>query len=92
MIYLPIGISQNQIKNQVIVSLSFKAIAGPNVNTSISFRHIKTTLGMDILRCKTPEMVIKEIIMHLIVYNTLRQLMFESTNQAGVPQKTLAND
>ena len=30
------------------------------------FRDIKTTMGMDILRCKTPQMVRKEIRMHFI--------------------------
>jgi hypothetical protein len=35
------------------------------------FRDIKTTMGMDILRCKTPAMVSKEIVMHLIVYNCI---------------------
>ena len=29
------------------------------------FRDIKTTMGMDILRCKTPDMVRKEILMQL---------------------------
>lgn len=38
---------------------------------------------MDILRCKTPEMVRKEIVMHWIVYNGIRWLM----NQAAVKEK-----
>ena len=42
------------------------------------FRDIKTTMGMDILRCFTPSMVKKEILMHLIVYNCLRSLIFEA--------------
>ena len=39
------------------------------------FRDIKISLGMDILRCKTPDMVRKEIIMHAIAYNLIRALM-----------------
>ena len=42
------------------------------------FRDIKITLGMDVLRCKTPEMVRKEIIMHAIAYNLIRALMQEA--------------
>jgi len=34
-----------------------------------SFKHIKTTLGMDILRSKTPEMIRKEIYVYLLAYN-----------------------
>lgn len=44
----------------------------------LNFRDIKTTMDMDVLRCKTPEMIRKEIVMHLIVYNAIRQLMLES--------------
>jgi len=39
------------------------------------FRDIKTTLGLDVLRCQTPAMVRKEIVMHAIAYNLIRALM-----------------
>ncbi len=44
----------------------------------INLRHIKTTLGMDILSCQTPEMVRKEIYTYLLVYNLLRSVMYEA--------------
>jgi Transposase DDE domain len=39
---------------------------------------IKTVLQMDMLSCKTPAMVHKEIQMHLIAYNLIRALMCEA--------------
>ncbi len=39
------------------------------------FRDIKTTLGLDVLRCLTPEMVRKEIAMHTIAHNLIRAPM-----------------
>ena len=36
------------------------------------FLAIKTHMGMDMLRCKTPEMVQKEIAVHLLAYNIIR--------------------
>ena len=39
------------------------------------FRDIKTTLGLDVLRCRTPAMVRKEIVMHVLAYNLIRALM-----------------
>jgi len=39
------------------------------------FRDIKTTLGLDVLRCRTPAMVRKEIVMHALAYNLIRALM-----------------
>ena len=48
-------------------------------------RDIKTTLGMDILRCKTPEMIHKELTMYCIAYNLIRALMLEAASQHDVP-------
>jgi hypothetical protein len=44
------------------------------------FRDIKTSMGMEVLRCRTPEMVHKELEMVFIAYNVIRWLMA----QAGV--------
>jgi hypothetical protein len=44
-------------------------------NIELDFRSIKDVLKMDVLRCKTPEMVRKEIGMHLLAYNLIRGVM-----------------
>ncbi|MFK5947300.1 MAG: hypothetical protein QM500_00845, partial [Methylococcales bacterium] len=36
-------------------------------------RAIKTHMGMDTLRCKTPEMVEKEIAVHFLAYTTIQK-------------------
>jgi hypothetical protein len=36
------------------------------------FDDIKTTMGMDVLRTKSPAMVCRELVMHMIAYNLLR--------------------
>lgn len=41
----------------------------------VNIRSIKSTMQMDVLRCKTPEMVHKEIWTHLLAYNLLRTVM-----------------
>jgi len=56
----------------------------------INFRHIKTTLGMDVLSCKTPEMVEKEIWVYLLAYNIIRVLMAQAALQAGRLPNTLS--
>jgi hypothetical protein len=38
----------------------------------VDFRTIKTSMGMEMLRCKTAEMVKKEIAVHLLAYNLIR--------------------
>ena len=44
----------------------------------LDFRHIKTTLGMELLATKSPEMIRKEIHTYLIAYNLIRTLMWEA--------------
>jgi len=41
-------------------------------NIELDFRSIKCALKMDVLRCQSPEMVVKEIWMHLLAYNLIR--------------------
>jgi IS4 transposase len=54
------------------------------------FRDIKITLGMDVLRCQTPAMVRKEIVMHAIAYNLIRALMQQAAALYHVPIERLS--
>jgi IS4 transposase len=53
-------------------------------NAELFFRDIKTTMGMDVLRCKSPEMVGTEIVMHFIACNSIRMLMVEAAEEKGL--------
>lgn len=59
-------------------------------DVELFFRDIKTTMGMDILRCRTPAMVRKEILMHLIVYNSIRLLMLDAAKQVEVSPRRIS--
>ena len=52
-------------------------------NIELDFRSIKDVLQMDVLRCQTPEMVRKEIWMHLLAYNLIRGVMTEASEAHG---------
>jgi hypothetical protein len=53
-------------------------------HAEVDLRSIKITMQMDVLRCKTPDMVRKEIWMHLLAYNLIRTVMAEAAERAGV--------
>lgn len=53
-------------------------------HAELDFRSLKTSLQMDHLRCKTPEMVEKEIWTHLLAYNLIRQTMAEAARAEDV--------
>jgi hypothetical protein len=59
-------------------------------DVELFFRDIKTTMGMDILRCKSPGMVRKEILMHFIVYNCIRCLMVETVAGSDVKVRRIS--
>jgi putative transposase len=53
-------------------------------DAELHLRSIKVVLGMDVLRCKTPELVRKEIWMGLLGYNVIRALMVAATKACGL--------
>jgi hypothetical protein len=50
----------------------------------VDLRALKQTLQMDVLRCKTPGMVRKEVGTHLLAYNLVRGLMAQAAAGAGL--------
>ncbi len=48
-------------------------------SVELHFRQIKISLGMDVLRCLSPKMIHKELLMHMISYNIVRALMQEAS-------------
>ena len=54
------------------------------------FRDIKTTMGMEELRCKSPGMVHKELEMFFIAYNLIRCLMVQAGQVGDVPVQWLS--
>ena len=49
----------------------------------LNFDDLKTTMGMDELRCKTPEMVEKELLMYFIAYNAARWMICKAADMNG---------
>lgn len=56
----------------------------------LSIRDIKQTLGMDVLRGKTPEMLRREIWTHLLAYNLVRQVIAQSAREREVSPRGIS--
>jgi hypothetical protein len=56
----------------------------------VDLRSIKSTMQMDILRCKTPGMVHKEIWTHLLAYNLLRTIMAIAAHQNDIEPRQVS--
>ena len=51
----------------------------------VNFRHLKTTMGLEVLHCKTVAGVLKEMYMVAITYNLVRLVMLEASRRQQVP-------
>lgn len=56
----------------------------------IYLRHIKITVDMDVLRCKTPGMVDKELWMNAIAYNLVRAIMLDASTACAASLERLS--
>lgn len=71
-------------------ALELVRLYGKRWHVELDLKHLKTTLGMDILRGKSPQLVRKEIYVFLLAYNLLRSLMWSSGITCGVPPLRLS--
>jgi hypothetical protein len=59
-------------------------------NAELDLRSLKQTLQMDILRCRTPELVRKEIWTHILAYNLIRTVIAQAATKHGVQPRTIS--
>lgn len=59
-------------------------------HNELDLRAIKVTLQMDILRCKTPELVRKEIWTHILAYNLIRTIMAQAADTHQIPPRSIS--
>ena len=49
-----------------------------------NFAHLKTTMGLDLLKCKTVDGVLKELIVFALIYNLVRLVMIQAARRQQV--------
>lgn len=59
-------------------------------NAELDLRSLKTTMQMDVLRGKTPDIVRKEIWVHALAYNLIRTVMAQAAQRFGVLPRTIS--
>jgi len=59
-------------------------------NAELDLRSLKQTMQMDILRCKTPELVRKEIWTHVLAYNLIRTIIAQAAVKHNVEPRTIS--
>jgi hypothetical protein len=59
-------------------------------NIELDLRSIKIVMQMDVLRCKSPDMVEKEIWVHMLVYNVVRGFIVTAAAENGAAPRELS--
>jgi hypothetical protein len=59
-------------------------------NAELDLRSIKSTMQMDVLRCKTPDLVRKEVWTHVLAYNLIRTVMAQAATQYDIEPRTIS--
>jgi hypothetical protein len=59
-------------------------------NVELDLRSIKSVMGMDILSCKTPDMIEKEVWTYILTYNLIRQLICQAANKHKIEPRTIS--
>ncbi len=59
-------------------------------NAELDLRSLKQTMQMDILRCKTPELVRKEIWTHILAYNLIRTVIAQAASKHDVEPRSIS--
>jgi hypothetical protein len=95
-----IAVREFKVKGKIIVTtlIDGKTYSKHSLSTLYKRRweietnlgQIKTILGMNILSCKTPEMIAKEIWIYILAYNLIRLIMAQSAQMTGLQPTDLS--
>ena len=55
-----------------------------------NFGHVKTTMGMEVLKCKTMEGVLRELHVFALLYNLVRQVMLQAAQHQQLDVKQIS--
>ena len=73
-----------------VSKLELSALYARRWNVELDLRNLKTTMGMDVLNCQTPDMNEKQLWVHLLAYNVIRLIMAQAACNAGVDPRRLS--
>jgi hypothetical protein len=85
-----ITIATTLLDHRVYSKTSLAKLYRQRWQAELNLRSLKTVLQMDVLRCKTPEMVRKELWVHLLAYNLIRKVMAQAAHEFDVEPWTIS--
>ena len=59
-------------------------------HAELDLKSLKQTMQMDVLRCKTPELVRKELWTHILAYNLIRTILAQAAYKYDLPPRLIS--
>lgn len=59
-------------------------------NAELDLKSLKQTMQMDVLRCKTPELVRKELWTHILAYNLIRTILAQAATKHHLEPRSIS--
>lgn len=78
------------LDSQAVTASDLAELYRARWNCELDLRSLKQTMRMDILRCKTPELVRKEIWTHILAYNLIRTIIAQASAKHGFEPRTIS--
>jgi len=75
---------------EIYPAAAIRELYGERWNVELHFQQIKVSLAMDVLRCKSPELIEREVLLHRIAYNLIRCIMQRSGHLHHVPLERIS--
>ncbi len=72
------------LNSKEVSKKALKSLYKDRWHVELDLRHIKTTLGMEVFSCKSPEMVEKEMWVYFLAYNLVRLVVAQSAVYADI--------
>ena len=87
---LTIIIVTTLLDDKLVTAEDLKQLYRARWHNELDLRVLKETLQMDVLCCKTPELIRKEMWAHIISYNLIRAMIAQSAMKHGIEPRTIS--
>jgi hypothetical protein len=78
------------VDSKIYKAAELGGLFGQRWHAELDLRTLKSEMQMEMLRTKTPEMVRKEVAMHLLAYNLIRGIMAEAARASEIKPRTIS--
>lgn len=95
-----LSVRETRVKGQVLASTFLDPVQATRIElgelyklrwtVEVDLKFIKEIMQMDVLRGRSPEMVRKEIGIHLLAYNLIRTVMAQAAEREGIIPNTIS--